>query len=287
MGKNFSKKFKITKLKLFEFDHWIVSVSPKQITVGSLIISLKRNCFTLENLHEDEAKELSKVFNLIERILKSSLDADEINYLILRLEDKQIHFYAIPRYQKTVTLNNKKYIDKYWPQLINTNSFIDENGIEFDVLSYLKNSNIEQKEKKIIGYTTGVFDLFHIGHLNILRRAKEECDYLIVGVTTDELAFKLKNKKPIIPFNERCEIIKHINCVDKVIPQNEINELNDYERLKFNKIFKGSDWQNTEKWNKLENIFKQKGVKVIYFPYTQNTSSSMIRKILEDKIIEK
>lgn len=136
----------------------------------------------------------------------------------------------------------------------------------------------------IIGYTTGVFDLFHIGHLNIIKQAKKECDYLIVGVTTDELCLKLKNRKPIIPLKERIEIIKSIRGVDQVVEQREIDELADYDRLHFNIIFKGSDWQNTNKWKILEKNFAQKGVKVKFFPYTRNTSSTTIRKVLE-KII--
>jgi glycerol-3-phosphate cytidylyltransferase len=140
--------------------------------------------------------------------------------------------------------------------------------------------------KKIIGYTTGVFDLFHIGHLNILRKAKNECDELIVGVTTDELTEKLKGKKPIITYLERAEILENLKCVNKVVPQKEINELKDQENLKFDIMFKGSDWKGTEKWNKLEEEFRKRGVKVIFFPYTQTTSSTVIRKVLYEKLEE-
>lgn len=135
----------------------------------------------------------------------------------------------------------------------------------------------------IIGYTTGVFDLFHIGHLNILKTAKEHCDYLIVGVTTDELCWKLKNKKPIISFNERQLIVESIRYVDKVVEQNVIDEISDWRLLKFNKIFKGSDWKDSEKWIKLREEFKKINVEVQFFDYTENTSSSLIREILENK----
>ncbi len=136
-------------------------------------------------------------------------------------------------------------------------------------------------DKKIIGYTTGVFDMFHIGHLNLLKKAKEKCDWLIVGVCTDELVRELKNKDPIIPFEERVEIIKNISCVDEVIPQEKIDEIGDFHRLGFNIMFKGDDWKGTEKWNNLEKEFKILGVNVIYFDYTKHISSTKLRKILE------
>tara|TARA_X000001036_G_C20515943_1_gene740087 strand:+ start:262 stop:696 length:435 start_codon:yes stop_codon:yes gene_type:complete len=132
----------------------------------------------------------------------------------------------------------------------------------------------------IIGYTTGVFDLFHIGHLNILRRAREKCDKLIVGVTTDELLKVYKNKSPIIPFEERISIVKSIRYVDEVVPQENMDKLSHWDNLKFNVVFVGDDWQNTDKWNKIESDFNKIGVKVIYFPYTKGTSSTLINDIL-------
>jgi glycerol-3-phosphate cytidylyltransferase len=134
--------------------------------------------------------------------------------------------------------------------------------------------------RKTIGYTTGVFDLFHIGHLNILKNAKNQCDELIVGITTDELCFQLKNKLPIIPFTERVAIVEALRVVDRVVAQTKIDELHDLESYGFQKIFKGSDWQGSPKWNNLEAQFAQFGVEVVYFDYTETTSSSMIRSIL-------
>lgn len=134
---------------------------------------------------------------------------------------------------------------------------------------------------KNIGYTTGVFDLFHIGHLNILKRAKLECDYLIVGVTSDELALSAKNKKPIIPFQERMEIVESIKFVDEVIPQTNYDKMEAWNNLKFDLMFVGNDWKDTDKWNKIEKDFAQHGVKILYFPYTSHTSSTKLREILE------
>lgn len=132
----------------------------------------------------------------------------------------------------------------------------------------------------IVGYTTGVFDLFHIGHLNIIRRAKEKCDKLIVGVTTDELLQVYKNKSPIIPFEERMSIVKSIKYVDEVVPQEDMDKMSHWEKLKFNVVFVGDDWQNTDKWNKIESDFNDVGVAVVYFPYTKGTSSTLINDIL-------
>ena len=133
---------------------------------------------------------------------------------------------------------------------------------------------------KKIGYTTGVFDLFHIGHLNILKRARLECDYLIVGITTDELAMSIKGEKPFIPFEERMEIVESIKFVDEVVPQTSYNKMEAWNKLKFDRMFVGDDWYKTDKWQELESEFKTFGVKIIYFPYTKGTSSTIINEIL-------
>lgn len=135
-------------------------------------------------------------------------------------------------------------------------------------------------EKCKIGYTTGVFDLFHIGHLNLLRKAKELTEYLIVGVTTDEETFRIKNRKPIIPFEERIEIVKAIKYVDSAIPENDTDKLIAWDKLKFNCIFKGDDWKGTAKWNKYELEFTKRDVEVVYFNYTVGTSSTELREII-------
>ncbi|WP_303187371.1 adenylyltransferase/cytidyltransferase family protein [Phocaeicola coprocola] len=139
------------------------------------------------------------------------------------------------------------------------------------------------EKKKVIGYTTGVFDMFHIGHLNILKRAKEQCDYLIVGVSTDELCKSYKKKEPIIPYEERKAIIEAIKYVDKVVPQTDRNKFAAWERIKFDVMFVGDDWKNSPLFTELENKFKDVGVKIVFFPYTKTTSSTILREKL-DKI---
>ncbi len=136
------------------------------------------------------------------------------------------------------------------------------------------------KKKKIIGYTTGVYDLFHIGHLNLLRNAKSLCDRLIVGVTSDELV-AYKYKKSIIPFEERIQIVRSIKYVDIAIPQNSIDKFEAWKKLKFDILFVGDDWFENKKWKNFENKLKLKKVKTIYFPYTKGTSSTLINKTIQ------
>ena len=133
-----------------------------------------------------------------------------------------------------------------------------------------------------IGYTTGVFDMFHIGHLNIIQRAKAQCDYLIVGVSTDELVQREKNKIPIIPFADRCAIVEAIKYVDKVVPQPDKNKFAAWERYHFNKMFVGSDWKGTEAWNRFEEQFAPVGVEIVYLDHTDGISSTILRDKLNN-----
>ena len=135
------------------------------------------------------------------------------------------------------------------------------------------------KTMAVVGYTTGVFDLFHIGHLNILKRAKEQCDYLIVGVTVDELV-AYKGKRAFIPYEERAEIVAAIRYVDKVVPQENMDKMAAWEQYHFDKMFVGDDWKGTDTWNRWEEEFAKVGTEIVYFPYTKQTSSSQLRDAL-------
>ena len=135
-------------------------------------------------------------------------------------------------------------------------------------------------KKYKIGYTTGVYDMFHIGHLNILKRAKEQCDYLIVGVTTDELCFKRKNKTPIICYEDRKAIIEAIKYVDKVVPQNDMDKFKAIKEHNVDVVFVGSDWQGTDAWNEYEKQFNSLGCTVVYLDHTDGISSTILRERL-------
>lgn len=133
-------------------------------------------------------------------------------------------------------------------------------------------------EKKYkIGYTTGVFDMFHIGHLNILRRAKEQCEYLIVGVTTDALCQENKGKCPVICEQDRLEIVKSIKYVDQVVWQRDMDKLCAVQQYRADVVFVGSDWKNTQAWNQYEKGFADVGCSVVYLDHTDGISSSILR----------
>ena len=139
------------------------------------------------------------------------------------------------------------------------------------------------KKERIVGYTSGVYDMFHIGHLNIIKRAKEACDYLIVGVSTDEVVENNKNKKPIIPFEDRIAIVKAIKYVDLAVPQERYDLEGKIEavlKYKIDVMFVGTDWQGTEKWNSIETELAKLGCKVVYLPHTDGVSSTILRNII-------
>jgi glycerol-3-phosphate cytidylyltransferase len=132
-----------------------------------------------------------------------------------------------------------------------------------------------------IGYAPGAFDLFHVGHLNILKHAKSQCDFLIAGVVSDEILEEVKGHHPVVPMAERVEIVRSINYVDMVFEEVVPDKLEVWEDLRFNLLFKGDDWKGTAAGRLLEEKFAAVGVKVVYFPYTVHTSSTGLRAALE------
>lgn len=140
--------------------------------------------------------------------------------------------------------------------------------------------------KPRVGYAPGVYDLFHIGHLNILRHAKSQCDYLIAGVVSDEMSLLTKGKAPVVPLAERLEIVKSIRFVDEAIAEVVPDKIDTWRAVGFDIIFKGDDWRGTAKGRKLEEDFAVVGVEVMYFPYTMHTSSSLLRRFLSGVVSE-
>lgn len=132
-------------------------------------------------------------------------------------------------------------------------------------------------EHGVVGYVPGAWDMFHVGHLNILMRARELCDTLIVGVVTDEELIQAKGKSPIVPLGERMEVVASLDIVDRVITDYSTNKLDAWERARFNVLFKGDDWRGTPKGSHLEAEMSAVGVQVCYFPYTAHTSSTRLR----------
>ena len=136
-------------------------------------------------------------------------------------------------------------------------------------------------DKLVIGYTAGVYDLFHIGHLNILRRAKEQCEYLIVGVSTDELAVSYKHKTPLIPFEERKAIVEAIRYVDRVVPQTSMDKMDAWNKLHFDVIFHGDDWKGSILYNNIENELNAVGCDMVFLEHTDGTSSTLLSQKLQ------
>ncbi len=132
----------------------------------------------------------------------------------------------------------------------------------------------------LIGYTTGVYDMLHIGHLRLLQRAKSECDQLIVGVTTDELSVEAKGKRPVVPFQERRQMVSALRCVDLTVPQTSMDKMSAWRSLGFHRMFVGDDWKGSDKWRELEREFGELDVDIVYFPYTKTTSSTQLREAL-------
>ena len=133
---------------------------------------------------------------------------------------------------------------------------------------------------RIVGYAPGAYDLFHVGHLNILRHAKQHCDYLIAGVVSDEMCEFTKGKRPVIPLAERLEIVSSISLVDEVFAEMQPDKVETWRTLQFDVLFKGDDWRGTPKGDRLERSFAAVGVEIVYFPYTVQTSSTALRRAL-------
>ena len=138
-------------------------------------------------------------------------------------------------------------------------------------------------DKPVVGYVPGVFDMFHVGHLNILRNARLACDHLIAGVVSDERATLTKGKQPIVALPERLEIVRAIRFVDDAVVEDVEEKLTMWERLRFDVIIKGDDWRGTAKGDKLERDFASVGVDVVYLPYTVHTSSTLLRQVLHSR----
>ena len=138
-------------------------------------------------------------------------------------------------------------------------------------------------KKYKVGYTTGVFDMFHIGHLAILERAKEQCEYLIVGVSTDSLVEKYKNKKAIVPQEDRMRILSAIKYVDQVVSQDDMDKYKAWKELKYDVLFHGDDWKNSDMYNAVEKRLKSVGVDVVYLPHTPGISTTILTEVIRRK----
>lgn len=132
-----------------------------------------------------------------------------------------------------------------------------------------------------VGYAPGAYDLFHVGHLNLLRHARDRCDYLVAGVVSDEMAERAKGRPPVVPLVERLEIVRSIRFVDAAFVETVPDKLETWQQIRFDVLFKGDDWRGTAKGDRLESDFRTVGVEIVYFPYTMHTSSTQLRRALD------
>ena len=137
---------------------------------------------------------------------------------------------------------------------------------------------------KVVGYAPGAYDMFHVGHLNILRQAKQHCDHLIAGGVSDEMCLLTKGKLPVVPLAERMEIVSHISFVDEVVAEVVPDKVETWRSVPFDVLFKGDDWQGTPKGERLEQQMSEVGARVVYLPYTPSTSSTMLRQFLSSAL---
>lgn len=166
--------------------------------------------------------------------------------------------------------------------------FIDNSNITDTSTSNIFNDyHIDKEDNKVLGYTTGVFDMFHIGHLNVIKRAKAHCDCLIVGVSTDENVISYKHKKPVIPYEERATIVRAVRYVDYVVPQKNMDKFAAWQLLHFNEMYHGDDWKGSKMFDEIEEKLKSVGCHTVYLPHTDGISSTLLKqKIDELKLID-
>ena len=266
------QKFGYPSSLIHEYNNWYLLLRPKQVTLGSLILISKEKVNRYSDLSILSFTELQKIIKDVEENLMEIFNYSKINYLMLMMVDDIVHYHIIPRYENKRTFLNQEFIDSSWPNIpdltvsnsISSNLFVDL------VKEIQKKYNVQQDSQKKYNliYTTGAFDMFHTGHLNILKKSKEICNYLLVGVSTDELILKEKKKEPVIPFKERCNIVKALRFVDEVIPQIDKDKQSIVNKFKIEAITVGNDW---------EGKYPTVSCDLIFLPYTKGISSTLLR----------
>ena len=268
-------------LKAFDFpnslvkayEHWYVLLRPEQTTLGSLEMICKEPFTSYSDISEEVFKEQQIVIQHIEKVLQGRFRYDKINYLMLMMVDPVVHFHVIPRYEKSVAFCGDRFADSSWPKPPEFNASLNLTEIcRAALLSVLKDDFMKVSKRKYRRmYTSGCFDIFHQGHLNILKKTKALCDYLVVGVSTDGLIVREKGRKTVIPFEERFAIVESIKYVDEVIPQIDKNKQRIVNLYKIDAISVGSDWKGR---------YPEVSCEMVYFEYTPNVSSTILKKKL-------
>jgi len=273
------KKFGFPNTLIKNYQHWLLLLRPDQITLGSLILISKERAHQYSGLSQEAALEQQLIINEIEQTLKKRFDYSKINYLMLMMVDPEVHFHVIPRYETPIEFCEEIFEDTDWPKPPNLLNKITLSETYFNELlvtlrsdfALLDISNNTSSKKYGRMFTSGCFDIFHQGHLNIVKRTKELCDHLIVGVSTDELIIKSKGRPPLIPFEERISILEANKYVDEVIPQVDKNKQAIVDQYHIDAISVGSDWKGK---------YPPVTCDMVYFDYTPNVSSTVLKQKL-------
>ena len=273
------QKFAYPENLIKSYTYWHLLLRPGQPTLGSLVLICKENVHNYAAVSTEAMAEQKLIIGEIENVLKNRFDYSKINYLMLMMVDPAVHFHIIPRYENPVEFCGREYPDQTWPaapdlsldlqlsevyqqELLKT--LIADFAIYTSVLV-----EIGKKYKRM--FTSGSFDIFHQGHLNIIKKSKELCEYLIVGVSTDEVIMKAKGRLPIIPFAERISILEANRYIDEVIPQVDKNKQKIVDKYNIDAISVGSDWRGK---------YPAVTCDMEYFDYTPNVSSTVLKQKL-------
>jgi glycerol-3-phosphate cytidylyltransferase len=277
--KNTLEKFGYPESLVKSYQYWNLLLRPGQVTLGSMILICKEPVHQYSLISQEAMSEQKQVITEIEQVLKHRFDYSKINYQMLMMVDPDVHFHVIPRYESDVEFCELSYGDRFWPKpvdlsygleidAVHTEELLRTLKIDFSALSGTETQS-SKKYKKM--FTSGCFDIFHQGHLNILKSTKALCDYLVVGVSTDELILKSKGRLPLIPFEERVSILEANKYVDEVIPQVDKNKQTIVDQYNIDAISVGSDWLG--KYPKVT-------CEMEYFDYTPNVSSTVLKQKL-------
>lgn len=264
---------------LKSYAHWHLLLRPSQVTLGSLVLICKEGVTSYGELSAEAIAEQRLVVNEIETILSGLFNYSKINYLMLMMIDPAVHFHVIPRYQTPVTFGGIDYVDSDWPKPPDLTSAIKLSPDHFTELQtllveqfshhHLEPATPQKKYQRL--YTSGCFDIFHHGHLNILKRSKALCDHLVVGVSTDDLIVKSKGRPPVIPYEERVSIIQALDLVDEVIPQIDKDKQRVVDEYRIDAISVGDDWKGR---------YPPVTCEMEYFEYTPTVSSTILKEKL-------
>ncbi len=273
-------KFGFDDNLILSYHHWHLLLRFQQTTLGSLILICKGSYSAFSDIPQAASQEMHAIIPQIETLLGKEFHFSKINYLMLMMVDPEVHFHIIPRYESGATFSGTVYTDASWPGPPN---LADDIGIDskakLALLERLRDLFYEESEQhptsdKKYGrlYTSGCFDIFHHGHLNIIQKSKALCDHLVVGVSTDELITREKGKPPIIPYEERVSMVQSITGVDEVISQVDKDKQRIVDDHGIDAISVGSDWKGR---------YPKVSCNMEYFDYTPSVSSTMIKQRLD------